>query len=458
MATQRGATARPKDQWLDHWLIAQADPLKALVSTTIQRATETERRARRRSARAQEDFERVIAALVVNLAYLVIRPSRTGCLALIQDDGHRVTRYEHPSLTVSTIRKALVALAGSVLSVQKGRAGARLTTTISPTDGFVDQVRSLGVSPGDFDRDPDEEVIILSITYRGLVSTKDGPEYVKYRSQVNYRTTDPCVDQYRERVRCINDFLRSADLTFVDDGLMPVVRTEDRTMRRRFSTLNSLDTRWDLNGRVFGGFWQNLQRDRRQHLRINGEPVCDLDFKNAFARLAYLHTGQETPDGDLYDMTGILPGYERDHPTHRDGVKAGFNALLNGGAADVPEILSDLPEGTTAKALRHALAVKHPGLVDAFGTNLGLSLMFTESTILMNALERLMAQGIVALGMHDGCMVAESHQEAAQRAMEAASVDVLGVRLMVVSKAVCEAPRATERPMASRAQAAIVNS
>lgn len=444
MATERGTTARPKDLWLDHWLIAQGDPLKALVSTTIQRVSETERRARRRSAKAQEDFERAIAALVVNLAYIIIRPSWTGCLALTQDDGHRVTRYEHPSLTVSTIRKALVALTCSVLSVRKGRAGARLTTTIRPTDGFVDQVRSLGVSPGDFGRDPDEEVIILSITYRGLVATKDGAEYVKYRSQVNYRTTDPCVDQYRERVRGINEFLRSADLTFVDDGLLPQVRTEDRIMRRRFTALNSLDIRWDLNGRFFGGFWQNLQRNRRQHLRISGEPVCDLDFKNAFARLAYLHTGQEAPEGDLYDLSGILQGYEVDHPTHRDGVKAGFNALLNGGAADVPEILGDLPEGTSAKALRHALSVKHPGLVNVFGTNLGLSLMFTESTILMNALERLMTQGIVALGMHDGCMVAESHQEAAQRAMEAASEDVLGVRLTVVCKAVCEAPRASE--------------
>lgn len=106
-----------------------------------------------------------------------------------------------------------------------------------------------------------------------------------------------------------------------------------------------------------------------------------------------------------------------DHLTHRDGAKAGFNALPNGGAADVPEILSDLPEGSTAKTLRYALSFKHPGLVDVFGTNLRIKLMFTESTILMNALEWLMTQGVVALGMHDGCMVAKSHQEAAQESM-----------------------------------------
>ncbi|KQP10166.1 hypothetical protein ASF28_03150 [Methylobacterium sp. Leaf99] len=71
----------------------------------------------------------------------------------------------------------------------------------------------------------------------------------------------------------------------------------------------------------------------------------------------------------------------------------------------------------------------------AFRTNLGLKLMFTESTILMNALDKLMAQGIVALGMHDGVMVAESNQEAARKAMEAASEEVLGIALVVVSKA-----------------------
>ncbi|WP_157085309.1 hypothetical protein [Methylobacterium sp. Leaf99] len=423
---------KPKDRWLDHWLIAQGEPLKRLVSTHALKVANTEKRKRKRSLKHQAAFDRAIEVLVVNLAYLVVRPSNTGCLALIQDDAHGLTRYEHPSLTISTIRKALRLLKGDVLTVRGGRCGIR-TSTIRPTEAFIGEVERCGIEPSDFGRDLDEEVVILGITYRYIVRRDEAP--IKRRHQVNYKTDDACVAHDRAWVRSLNGLLNSSDLAFIDDGLAPKVCTEDRTMCRIFTTMDALDIRWDLNGRLFGGYWQNLRKDRRQHLRINGEPISDLDYKNAFARLAYIHMDQKPPEGDLYDLTGILAGYDMEHPTHRDGVKAGFNALLNSGAADVPEILQDLPEGTTAEALRKALAIKHPGLVGAFRTNLGLKLMFTESTILMNALDKLMAQGIVALGMHDGVMVAESNQEAARKAMEAASEEVLGIALVVVSKA-----------------------
>jgi hypothetical protein len=47
------------------------------------------------------------------------------------------------------------------------------------------------------------------------------------------------------------------------------------------------------------------------------------------------------------------------------------------------------------------LAAKHPKIAHLFGKNIGLALTFTESRMLLDALERLMTQGIVALGIHD---------------------------------------------------------
>jgi hypothetical protein len=51
-----------------------------------------------------------------------------------------------------------------------------------------------------------------------------------------------------------------------------------------------------------------LKKERRANIRINGEPIADLDFKNMFARLAYASVGQEPPEGDLYDVSGFLEG------------------------------------------------------------------------------------------------------------------------------------------------------
>lgn len=435
------------DRWFDHWQIAEGESLKGLVASTVLMITDGEQRTRKRTVKAQRDFERAVEAVVVNLAYLVVRPSLTGCLAVIQDDGHRLNRYEHPSLSTKTVRKVLVPLKGKLLTYRQGKVRVA-TSTIKPTPEFAEEVSRLRIGPEDFARDPDEEVLILTWNEKSFVYRNGERKPITTSKRINY-TDNENLYGLRQQVRDLNARLQSAQLEFVDDELLPTVCSEDRTMRRTFNSGNKGAIRWDLNGRLYGGFWQNLKRNRRQHIRINGEPVCDLDYQNAFARLAYIHVQQEHPQGDQYDLTGILAGYDNEHETHRDGVKAGFNALLNGGAADVEDILNDLPEGTTAKAFRNAVAIKHPGLVGVFGTHLGLSLMYTESRILLNALERLKAQGIVALGMHDGLMVGTSHLEAAQRAMEAASDYVIGQRLVVVCKANYGQPEATEGLLAA---------
>lgn len=57
--------------------------------------------------------------------------------------------------------------------------------------------------------------------------------------------------------------------------------------------------------------------------------------------------------------------------------------------------------------------------------------MFTERRILMATLQRLMAEDVPALPMHDGIMVPRSKAELAKRAMEQASEQVAGERLLV---------------------------
>lgn len=423
-----------KDRWLDHWLIATGPSLLALASAVSAEVAKVEHRTRRRAQAAQEAFDRAVDAFVVNIAYLVVRPSVSGRLVLDRDTGKQHTRYDHPALTPSTLDKAFKSLRDQGLfSVNKGHQGR--TTTLEPTAAFAEAVSNYGVVVADFGRDPLEEIIILSTTTKRLVSAKDGCKFRKKSKLIDYKPSLEVV-HLRSRLTALNEFLAAADIAFVDDGVFPLVCPEDRVMKRRFTLLDAKEhPAWNLNGRLFGGFWQQLERSRRDGIRIDGEPVCDLDFKNAFARLAYLHVGGEPPEGDLYDLTGLLPGYDDRHPTHRKGVKQGFSALLFGGKAQAPEIVAQLPEGTKAKALREALAAKHSALVPIFGSDVGYSLMYQESCILMRALEMLMAEGVVGLGMHDGLMVASSYEKTARGAMEAASVEVVGAALTVDTKA-----------------------
>jgi hypothetical protein len=91
-------------------------------------------------------------------------------------------------------------------------------------------------------------------------------------------------------------------------------------MRRRFIILPEQEISFDQGGRLFGGFWQQLKRERRRHIRIEGEPVAVLDYGSMFTRLAYSEIGAEPPGGDLY----AVPGFEG----YRSGIKLVMNALF----------------------------------------------------------------------------------------------------------------------------------
>ena len=75
---------------------------------------------------------------------------------------------------------------------------------------------------------------------------------------------------------------------------------------------------------------------------------------------------------------------------------------------------------------------------------MGFTIMLLESQILLCALEKLMALGVVALPQHDGLMVARSNAGIAQEALQAASRDVLGVTIPAELKAVYGLPNESE--------------
>jgi hypothetical protein len=186
------------------------------------------------------------------------------------------------------------------------------------------------------------------------------------------------------------------------------------------SRATPLGQRFDLSGRLFGGFWQGLQRDRRSGIRIDGEPVATLDYSSMFARLAYASKGVQPPMGDLYAMPGL--------EGHRGAVKLGVNALLfdqherrQWPKTEEPD--QRLPSGWTLPRFRTALVERHPILGDCIGMGLSFQLMHTESEIMVRVLTVLASMGVTSLPLHDGIMVRRSHVTKGKEAMEAVSRD-----------------------------------
>lgn len=438
----RPASTKPpkpvQHRWFDQWLIARSEPLKKLVHEIAQIVESREQRERARRPDDERNHRRMVEGVVCNLAYAILNPSPTGWLAVnTRNEARGKTRYDNRAFG-KTYRVLLELLAAEdLLERQISDAIRGENSSIRPTQRFADLVCPLDIKFADFALDPSKEVIVLSRVTRTYSS--ETHRWSKRKKVIDYVDTATS-NSYRSAVRELNAFLDQSDITFMDDGLEPRIDPHSRTLTRRFTVFDDKEPRFDQVGRLFGGFWMSMKKERRKQIRINGEPVADLDYSSMFTRLAYADLWLPAPEGDLY----AIPGLE----AHRDGVKLAMNCFLfdetpnrrtwphdmsfgfeTGGDATEDDTSGKLPDGWTVSRTKKAILTVHPALGRAWGRGLGYRLMWQESEILLMVLRELVEHGIPALGLHDGLLVPASRTDIALGAMRAASKQVVGVEL-----------------------------
>lgn len=400
------------DQWAGLSVSAMAN-ISPILRLVLQALGPTDRRPRRDLI---EGIEAIVSAIIANLMVLHLdRPP--GSHLVIEMERRKRTRYDRPGLrklpeVVGVLEKAgFIMRHPSVFRQRRTTIEATLSLKaflVTHRAGLADIVRAEG-----------EEVVVL--TARPDMRRIGGRKQANLL--VDYKDTEETV-RLRAEMEEVNSFLASRQIV-LEGSPQPSFHL------RRLFTLRSEDdpAAFNLHGRLYGGFWMNLDADERHRIRFDGEPIADLDFASMFPRLAYHHVRREPPQGDLY----AIPGLEH----HRDGAKAALSALLSYSAkmkSLPPRVKKKLPPGWTASRVRQAFADYHPDLVPLFGRDFPMDLMFTESRILLATLRRLMARNIAALPMHDGIMVPRSRSDQAMTAMLEASREIVGISLPVAIK------------------------
>jgi hypothetical protein len=242
-----------------------------------------------------------------------------------------------------------------------------------------------------------------------------------------------CVSTLRDQLRRINAGLEAASITF-DPGTGVIngyevpehgVALGDRTLKRIFN-----NGRWNHGGRLYGGFWQEMKRELRGGLRIEGQPVVTLDFSAMYVQLLYAMKAVEQPplDGDLYEGIDPVEGWPADvecKKAMRDAIKENVNAMmfpkpwhegkpyrLLAGSSAV------LSKGMTGTLLEERVKAKHPAIAEWLRVpEIGFELMHHESEIMIKTVLSCLDQGVTVLPIHDGLLVAEPHREVARTAM-----------------------------------------
>ncbi|MBS9478995.1 hypothetical protein [Ancylobacter radicis] len=425
-----------RHRWFDDWRGARGPALRKLVVdiTGEVEALERAKGARKRARKAvdQSRFEVAVEVVVSNLANEVLVPSETGRLAIITGNGAKgAARYDNTALG-KPLRDLLARMTELELIDWHKPASQRDAWSVSPAASFRTRVESAGIRTEDFGRVAGEETIVL--TRKGRRAPGSGGVV---RQLVDYIDTSETVAM-RQAMERLNSVLSSADIAFVDDGAGPV-DVHNRAMRRHFITALPEGQEFDRGGRLFGGFWQNLPSARRGGIRINGEPVAELDYGQMAVRLAYAHVGATPPEGDMYALPGLID--------QRAAVKTAFNVLLNdshrrnswpamlldeGEKAEPSEVL---PVGWTVKKVKAAVLSRHPALAPCLGSGIGLKLMHTESEMLVAVLTEMQARGIVGLGIHDGLLAPASKADEVARIMSVVGETTTGTTIPVTASA-----------------------
>lgn len=230
------------------------------------------------------------------------------------------------------------------------------------------------------------------------------------RMKVDYN--DSRVKDYAAQIRRINRFLADQAITGPEDADL-----DDIALYRVFNCGDHPDYKYNKGGRIYGKH-QNIERDERHNIRINGHDTIEIDVSACFLTISHhLRERSFSNNRDPYDGPD-LP---------RPIVKAWINMTLSYGnyhSRWPKETLDDLAEqGFDNVRKRHPISktrkeiLKHFPIIDEWCNSPfdWSDLFFIESQIMADLLECLaFDHGITALPIHDAIIIPKQYESVAK--------------------------------------------
>ncbi|VDS09898.1 hypothetical protein PARHAE_03106 [Paracoccus haematequi] len=186
-------------------------------------------------------------------------------------------------------------------------------------------------------------------------------------------------------------------------------------VRRTFNCADSEGFDFNKGGRLWGDF-QNMSPEARKNIRINGQPVVELDLKASQLTILYAITKTRMPDGDPYHIDGMPRSVVKAIVTAMIGL--GHNNITRWPTESKKRLMDELGgeqpmtsktfgkvypiTATAAKVLKRHPVLYHlsPGKLD------WADLQFIESEVLISAILQLGEDcDIPALPLHDSIIV-----------------------------------------------------
>lgn len=312
-------------------------------------------------------------------------------ISLDRNDYTKGTRYRKIYLKYDLFRRVLFNLVSlEYIDLKKGfwdrKSNKRFQTRIKASDKLLNllkfDIQKITRDP----EAPEEEIIIRRD------ENKNNIDYVD----------DKITIQMRGDLRRYNELLRNTHIDTDGIDLRYKYDPTNITVKRIFD-------RDDNGGRFYCGFWENMPKEDRLKLKINGEEVCELDFSTHHPMITYAL--KEIPvEGDLYAIEGCK----------REEVKKAFIILFNCKSRQhaLNTMRSEL-HIKNAESLLQKIEQKHQAISDKFYDPWhGMYLQAFDAWLTDNIINKFTDKGIACLPIHDSYLVAKKYKEELHSVME----------------------------------------
>tara|TARA_B110000259_G_C13947482_1_gene375362 strand:- start:37 stop:1158 length:1122 start_codon:yes stop_codon:yes gene_type:complete len=290
---------------------------------------------------------------------------------------------------------------------------------------LIELFKEYKLAPVMVEREKSEEVIILKSV--NILEDKKKDKFV-----VDYEDTEQ-TNQMRDNLHSINALLDSRwiDLEVSDKVYEEIAEETEKKKNRSDIDFNRKllkrvfnNNSFEDGGRFYHGWWQEISKEYRKNITIDGKRTVEVDYSSIHFRILYAEQGIDIGDKDPY----IIEGYE----DRRDEIKLALNIILNAETKNkaIYAIFNhdDIDiDKKTAKDIYKKLEEEHPKIKQYFGSGRGIKLQYKDSQIAEQVMLNLARDNIVCLPVHDSFIVRLSHQIDLHEEMDKAFKDIVGV-------------------------------
>ena len=229
---------------------------------------------------------------------------------------------------------------------------------------------------------------------------------------VNSKITNPI----QKKIERYNNLILSSDIELPIDKI-------DYDRRRKIGFANRtyakcyLNRSYKLGGKYYGPCWQNLSKELRGKIKINGEETVELDFNAMHLHLLYCKVNKKLTD---YIPEGI-DAYQLPN-RNRKIVKTSFTCCINNncnkdnvnhvvGRRVVKKYPEIFMKNTSYRDILEELGSYHPEVRQFFYAQIGNEVSNMESKVSDYIIGKLTKKNILVLNVHDSFIVSIAYKD-----------------------------------------------